>query len=236
MSPFSTELVVDSTSVDVLLDVPGGETLDERTNAEGGDLSREQRSAAFGRLIRRRRGELGLSLADVAAHSGIDDSYWSKLENGKVTSPTPRTLKQIARTLGLDAADLYALCGYEVPERLPAFEPYLRAKYELPPEAVADLERYFTQLRAFYGIAEDAPVFPPRKLAAPTKEERQARTELTRANKERERLLRLNLKGELPDELLRRALADSSERIRRAEARLDVERSSAAERPEGEPR
>lgn len=54
------------------------------------------------------------------------------------------------------------MVGYEIPERLPSFSPYLRTKYDLPPEAVAELERYFDMLRSYYGIPEDALVFPPK--------------------------------------------------------------------------
>ena len=69
--------------------------------------------------------------------------------------------------LNVDFEDLYGLAGYESPERLPSFRPYLRAKYELPPEAVADLERYFELLRNYYGIPKDQPVYPPKKAIKP---------------------------------------------------------------------
>lgn len=217
----STGAIVDLTTSDPLLASPHRETVEAGTNTRGGGLSKQQHSLTFGQLIRRRRNELGLSLVDVAAHSGIDDSYWSKLENDRVSEPSPRTLQRVARTLGIDAIDLYALCGYELSERLPELQPYLRAKYELPPEAIADLERYFAQLRAYYGIPEAQPVFPPRKLAAPTEEGRQARAALTRARNERDQLDRRHERGELPEPLYSQALADSDERIRRAESRLD---------------
>ncbi len=73
----------------------------------------------------------------------------------------------IARALEVDFEDLYSLAGYESPERLPTFRPYLRAKYELPPEAVADLERYFELLRSYYDIPKDQPVYPPKKASKP---------------------------------------------------------------------
>jgi hypothetical protein len=64
--------------------------------------------------------------------------------------------------LRVPVADLYGLAGYEIPEGLPTLQPYLRAKYDLPPEAVADLERYFELLRNYYGVPKDQPVFPPK--------------------------------------------------------------------------
>ena len=120
-----------------------------------------EKNPTLGTFIRARRTSQGLSLSDVSARSGLHHSYWSKLENGMYQAPSPRHLQTIARTLDLSIEDLYGLAGYDIPERLPTFQPYLRAKYELPPEAVADLERYFTYLRNYYGIPDDQPVFPP---------------------------------------------------------------------------
>jgi transcriptional regulator with XRE-family HTH domain len=117
---------------------------------------------SLGEYIRARRLSRKLSLADAAELSGLHFSYWSKLENGQYASPSPKHLKVIARTLEVAFEDLYGLAGYDVPERLPTFKPYLRAKYELPPQAVAELERYFELLRSHYGIPKDQPVFPPK--------------------------------------------------------------------------
>jgi hypothetical protein len=64
--------------------------------------------------------------------------------------------------LQLPLEDLYSLAGYESPKGLPSFKPYMRAKYDLPPEAVADLERYFEMLRNYYGVPKDKPIFPPK--------------------------------------------------------------------------
>ena len=42
---------------------------------------------------------------------------------------------------------------------------YARLRYDLPPEAIADLERYFEYLRSYYNIPQDQPVFPPKPKA-----------------------------------------------------------------------
>jgi len=116
----------------------------------------------LGEYVRVTRHARGWSLADVSRLSGLHHTYWSKLETGQYVSPSPRHLQTIGRTLGVSIEDLYGLAGYDIPERLPTFQPYLRAKYELPPEAVADLERYFELLRSYYDIPKDQPVFPPK--------------------------------------------------------------------------
>ena len=121
-----------------------------------------KKNQSLGEYIRARRGSLDLSLSEAAEISGLHLSYWSKLETGQYEAPAPKHLQAIARTLDVAFEDLYGLAGYEIPQRLPTFKPYLRAKYELPPEAVRDLERYFELLRSYYNIPKDKPVFPPK--------------------------------------------------------------------------
>jgi transcriptional regulator with XRE-family HTH domain len=125
-------------------------------------MAKEVRNKTLGEFVKARRSAMEFSLHDVAQRSGLHFSYWSKLEAGQYESPHPKHLMMIARTLEVPFEDLYSLAGYEAPERLPGFTPYLRAKYELPPEAIADLERYFELLRNYYGIPKDQPVFPPK--------------------------------------------------------------------------
>lgn len=122
-----------------------------------------EKNQTLGQFIRARRLSRNMSLDDAAAASGLHRSYWSKLESGHYDGPSPRHLQTIARTLDVPFEDLYGLAGYEAPERLPSFTPYLRAKFDLPAEAVADLERYFELLRNYYGIPQDRPVFPPKQ-------------------------------------------------------------------------
>jgi transcriptional regulator with XRE-family HTH domain len=122
----------------------------------------------LGEFVRAGRDAKRLSLAHAARLSGLDYKYWSKVESGGLQQPNPRYLTQIARTIDVSVDDLFGLVGYGVPERLPSFSPYLRTKYDLPPEAVADLERYFDMLRSYYDIPDEAPVFPPKPKAEPS--------------------------------------------------------------------
>jgi transcriptional regulator with XRE-family HTH domain len=126
------------------------------------DQKHKIRNEALGDYLRARRTELGLSFQQVADQTGLHFSYLVKLEHGQYERPAPKYLRIMAGALDIPLDDLLALAGYDQPERLPSFTPYLRAKYELPPEAVADLERYFEMLRAYYDIPKDQPVFPPK--------------------------------------------------------------------------
>ncbi len=125
-------------------------------------MDNRENNQSLGDYIRTRRTAMGLSLANAAEASDLDDSYWSRLENDLYKTPSPRHLQTIAVVLEVPVEDLYGLAGYEIPKRLPSFQPYLRAKYDLPPEAIAEIERYFDMLRNYYGILKDQPVFPPK--------------------------------------------------------------------------
>lgn len=116
----------------------------------------------LGRFVHERRLSRGLDIDEAARRSGLHPSYWRKLEAGHYHAPAPKHLRRIADVIDAELEDLYALAGHEIPERLPSFQPYLRAKYQLPPRAVAELERYFDLLRNYYDIPKDQPVFPPK--------------------------------------------------------------------------
>ena len=108
----------------------------------------------LGALIRRRRLSAGLSLRALAENCGVNYSAISKIESGQVASPDPGKLRAIGLALDIDPQDLYALAGYSVSQGLPTFAPYLRSKYELPDQAIDELEDYFNQLRKRYGFSE----------------------------------------------------------------------------------
>jgi transcriptional regulator with XRE-family HTH domain len=74
----------------------------------------------------------------------------SKLEHGQVGAPAARSLWKIARALEIEAADLYSAAGFVDGQGLPGFGPYLRAKYHLPDEAIAQLEAHFALINDKY--------------------------------------------------------------------------------------
>ena len=111
----------------------------------------------LGGLIRNRREILGLSARKLEDISGLDHSYISKLEKGTYQSVSPDKLTTLAKSLGLNAADLFALAGYQLPDSLPSFGPYLRARYgeELPEGARAALTELFDTLSQHYTGSEE---------------------------------------------------------------------------------
>ncbi len=113
------------------------------------------RSQQLGQLIRQHRERKGWSQRTAADKIGYHHSYLARIESGAYASPAPKQLKAMARILGAPIEDLYALAGYQVPERLPALTPYLRAKYDLPEQAVDQLQDYFDLISAKYGTDDE---------------------------------------------------------------------------------
>ncbi|MEA2901380.1 MAG: hypothetical protein QOH36_1267 [Actinomycetota bacterium] len=109
-----------------------------------------QPTVELGELVRRHRTRRGLPLRALATAAGVDATWIMRLERGEYTSPDARSLAAIARALEIDVADLYAAAGYDAGRELPGFEPYLRSKYDLPPEAVAELRAHFDAINEAY--------------------------------------------------------------------------------------
>jgi transcriptional regulator with XRE-family HTH domain len=113
----------------------------------------QNQAKSLGQLLRRRRQQMRLSKRRLAALSGMGDSTIVRLEQGRFTAPSPAKLSRLAGALRLPIADLFALAGYLVPEELPSFGTYLKAKYpELSAKTQNQLVRYFQVLT---GITPD---------------------------------------------------------------------------------
>jgi len=113
--------------------------------------------ADLGTFIAQARKTAGLSQEGLAEKAGVSGSTILRLERGEFGRPDPDKLQRIARALDIDAEDLFALARYVAPGALPAFGPYLRAKFgsELPPKARKELEAYFERIKDEYGEGDD---------------------------------------------------------------------------------
>ena len=109
----------------------------------------------FAELLRRRRAELGLSLTQLEARTGIHVSRLSRWERAQDMPSRPDRLTALAAGLELPPSDLYLLAGMDLAGELPSMRPYLRSKYgpKLPPEAIADIEAYSARVAARYGVS-----------------------------------------------------------------------------------
>jgi transcriptional regulator with XRE-family HTH domain len=116
------------------------------------------KAVRFGKYLKQQRQAKGLSSRALARAVGANDATIVRIERGTIESPRPNLLSAIARELDLPLSDVFAYADYVVPQELPSFTPYLRAKYgELPPEAVEQLERSFARLAKKYGADTRGP-------------------------------------------------------------------------------
>jgi transcriptional regulator with XRE-family HTH domain len=129
--------------------------IDTRNNPETGMANTKAKpvsetAARLGSYVTKLRTERGLSIRALAGQAGVDWSWLAKLEHGRYVSPDARSLWRVARALDVETADLYLEAGFGDARGLPGFRPYLRAKYHLPQEAIAQLEDYFVLINEKY--------------------------------------------------------------------------------------
>jgi len=110
----------------------------------------ERQTTRLGQRIYYRRVGRNLSVRGLAAQAKVDATWLSRLEHGVYRSPDPRSLSRLARALEIDAEDLYLDAGYSDGRGLPGFAPYLRAKFDLPPDAIEQLEAHFQLINDKY--------------------------------------------------------------------------------------
>lgn len=114
------------------------------------DADSEKGYQALGEHIKRLRRAQGLGLREAARRAQVDPTWWSRLEEGRYVSPDARMIGKVARALGVEVEELYLVAGLSSGRKLPTLSPYLRAKYDLPPEAIAQLEAHFELLSERY--------------------------------------------------------------------------------------
>ena len=112
----------------------------------------------LGRFLKAHRTKLGYSVRALGRMCGFDMTTIMRLEQGAFARPDPDKLKAVAIALELPPAEIFARAGYPVTTDLPSLRPYLRARYgDLPTAAVQEMETYFENLAARYGIDPDGP-------------------------------------------------------------------------------
>lgn len=63
----------------------------------------------FGEKIREIRKGQGMSQRELAGRAGIDFTYLSKIENGRMEPPSEEAIRRVALALGADADELILL-------------------------------------------------------------------------------------------------------------------------------
>lgn len=119
--------------------------------------SSQSEGVRLGDVIREARTALGLSLRQLSDAVGTHYSFLARLESGDYQTTKPAILQRLSRVLELDERDLFSLAGLDAPEGLPAFTPYLRAKYQMSDEAAKALQEYFSFVSSKYDVREKQP-------------------------------------------------------------------------------
>lgn len=109
----------------------------------------------LGDYLRQLRESAGMPVRGLAATAQVDASWLSKLERGLIAEPSPRMLWRLAQALDIEVAELHRAAGYG--ERLPGLAPYLRAKYDLPDDAITQLEAHFQLINDKYAKEKGDP-------------------------------------------------------------------------------
>lgn len=111
----------------------------------------DEKALRLGDYIRHLRQTCRMTIRQVAERADLDSGSITKLEQGHILNPRPRTLCAIAIALDSPAADLFALAGYTAPGDLPSIEHYLDTKYShIPKDHTWEISQVVERLSAIY--------------------------------------------------------------------------------------
>jgi transcriptional regulator with XRE-family HTH domain len=117
----------------------------------------------FGERLRQLRRAQGLDQRRLAARVGIDFTYLSKIENGRMLPPSAETIVKLAQALQADADELLLLAN-KVPEDLkpvitqsPRWPAFLRSIRDLTDDELQELSAYAQAIRGRRVWPEDRP-------------------------------------------------------------------------------
>ncbi len=114
----------------------------------------------FGERVREIRVAHGKSQREVADEVGIDFTYLSKVENGRMPPPAESTIVKLALALDTDSDELVQLAG-KVPAdlgtviaRTPAMPAFLRSISDLSPDEMRRIADFAKELKRERGESE----------------------------------------------------------------------------------
>jgi transcriptional regulator with XRE-family HTH domain len=108
----------------------------------------DHQAKRLGDLVRDARHQKRVSLRDLEALTGFNESWLSRLERGRYADPNPVQLARLAETLGIDPAAIDHASRDHLANSLPSARTYFRSKEKLSPEALDELELALEAIRA----------------------------------------------------------------------------------------
>jgi transcriptional regulator with XRE-family HTH domain len=107
----------------------------------------EVQARELGRLFNQARRSRKLSLRAVDELSGVSDGWLRRLEQGMMVRPAPSKLTKVADVLGIAPERIDLITRGRVSRDLPPIRTYFRAKYQLTPQEITQIEELFDQIR-----------------------------------------------------------------------------------------
>jgi len=97
----------------------------------------------LGKYLKQLREEQELSIRNVARQSKMSPSHLAKIEAGDTfKTVSVEVLIKLSKFYGIPVCAILKEAGFieDAVDELPEFAQYLRAKYQLPPQAIRDME------------------------------------------------------------------------------------------------
>ncbi len=107
----------------------------------------EVQARELGRLVKQARRVRRLSLRALDELTGVSYGWLSRLERGQMIAPAPSKLTKVAEVLGIAPERIDRITRGGISRDLPPIRTYFRAKYQLTPREITQIEEVFDQIR-----------------------------------------------------------------------------------------
>jgi transcriptional regulator with XRE-family HTH domain len=113
----------------------------------------DDKAQRLARTLRKAREGADLSVRQLETQSGVPKTVISRFEHTGTGSA--QNLLDIARALELSASDLFTQAGRPLPNLPKSLPAMLRAEYDLPPEAIKEVQRNIEAIARKYRGTSD---------------------------------------------------------------------------------
>lgn len=107
----------------------------------------EETARQLGRLVKQARHARKLTLRQLGELTGVSYTWLGRLEGGRMLAPAPSKLTKVAQALDLPPERIDTITRGQVSRDLPPIHTYFRAKYNLTPEEIREIEAVFEEIR-----------------------------------------------------------------------------------------
>ena len=107
----------------------------------------EVQARELGRLVKQARRTRKLSLRALDELTGVSYGWLSRLERGQMIAPAPSKLTKVAEALSIAPERIDRITRGRISRDLPPIRTYFRAKYQLTPREITQIEEVFDQIR-----------------------------------------------------------------------------------------